>query len=150
MPRDAIRWRKDLFRRILVPLDFTEKNSRVLAIAREAALQSKASVALLHVIETVEHVPFEELKGFYSKLEATARERFVLAASMMRDKGLVVEPEIVYGKRAEEIVKYAAATEVDLIVLNSHKIGPDEPGRGWPTISYKVAVLAQCPVLLVK
>jgi universal stress protein A len=139
-----------IFRRVLVPLDFTEKNLRALEIAQQIAVQSKASVALLHVIETVEHVPFEELKDFYAKLEATARDRFGLAASMMLEKGLVVEPEVVYGKRAEEVVKYAAANDVDLIVLSSHKIGPEQPGQGWATISYKVAVMAQCPVMLVK
>ena len=63
-----------MFQRILVALDFTEKNLRALEIAREAAIQSKASVVLLHVIETVEHVPFQELKNFYTKLEGTARE----------------------------------------------------------------------------
>jgi nucleotide-binding universal stress UspA family protein len=138
------------FHRVLVPLDFTEKNLRTLEVARQIAVQNKASVALLHVIETVEHVPFEELKGFYAKLEATARERFGLAASMMLEKDLAVEPEVVYGKRAEEIVRYAAANEVDLIVLSSHKIGPEQPAQGWAMISYRVAVLAQCPVLLVK
>jgi len=139
-----------MFHRVLVPLDFTDKNLRALEIARQIAVQHKASVALLHVIETVEHLPIDELKGFYAKLEATARERFGLAASMMLEKGLVVEPEVVYGKRAEEIVKYATGNDVDLIVLSSHKIGPEQPARGWATISYKVAVLAQCPVLLVK
>lgn len=139
-----------MFHRVLVPLDFTDKNLRALEIARQIAVQNKASVALLHVIETVEHLPFDELKGFYAKLEATARERFGLAASMMLAKGLVVEPEVMYGKRAEKIVEYATENDVDLIVLSSHKIGPEKPAQGWATISYKVAVLAQCPVLLVK
>ena len=139
-----------MFKRILVPLDFTDKNLRALEVAREIALQNRASVALLHVIETVEHLPFDELKSFYAKLEATARSRMDMPACMLLEKGLVADPEVVYGKRAEEIVKYAAANEVDLIVMSSHKIGPDQPGHGWATISYKVAVLAQCPVLLVK
>jgi nucleotide-binding universal stress UspA family protein len=138
------------FHRVLVPLDFTEKNLRALEIARQIAVQNRATVSVLHVIETVEHLPVEELKDFYAKLEATARERLRLAASMMLETGLVVEPEVVYGKRAEEIVTYAATNDVDLIVMSSHKIGPEQPAQGWAMISYKVAVLAQCPVLLVK
>jgi hypothetical protein len=39
---------------------------------------------------------------------------------------------------------------VDLIVLTSHPLEPDRPGGGWGTISYQVAVFADCPVLLVK
>jgi nucleotide-binding universal stress UspA family protein len=57
---------------------------------------------------------------------------------------------IVRGRRAEEIVKYAAANEVDLIVLASHRVNPSAVDRDWGTISYKVGILAQCPVLLVK
>ena len=139
-----------MFQRILVPLDFTEKNLRALSIALELAVQHKASVALLHVIETVEHIPFNDLRSFYSKLESEARARMAMPTSMFLEKGLVVDPEVVYGKRAEEIVKYVAANEVDLIVLSSHKVGPEQPGQGWGTISYKVAILARCPVLLVK
>ena len=57
-----------VFRCILVPLDFTDKNVRALEVARELAVQNKASVALLHVIEIVENIPAEELRGFYRKL----------------------------------------------------------------------------------
>jgi len=57
---------------------------------------------------------------------------------------------IVRGRRAEEIVKYAAANEVDLVVLASHRVNPSLVDRDWGTISYKVGILAQCPVLLVK
>jgi universal stress protein A len=139
-----------MFRRILVPLDFTDKNLRALEVARELAQQNRANVALLHVIETVEHIPFDEMQSFYRKLEDAARERMSFPARMFLERDLVVEPEIVHGNRAEEIVKYAVANQVDLIVLSSHKIGPEHPGQGWGTISYKVAILAQCPVLLVK
>ena len=51
---------------------------------------------------------------------------------------------------AEAIVKYAAANEVDLIVLASHRVKPSRVDRDWGTMSYKVGILAQCPVLLVK
>src|SRR5262245_28858470 len=143
-------WRKFMFSRILVPLDFTDKNIRALQVAQQIAIQNKASVVLLHVIETIEHISPEELKAFYAKLEEAARARMAFPSSMFLEKSLVVEPEIVYGKRAEEIVKYETDNEVDLIVLSSHKIDSEQPSQGWGTISYKVAILAQCPVLLVK
>jgi universal stress protein A len=58
--------------------------------------------------------------------------------------------EIIYGSRAPEIVRYAMETGVDLIVLTSHRIDPEDPAVGWGTVSYKVGILSQCPVLLVK
>ena len=57
---------------------------------------------------------------------------------------------MVYGRRAEDIVNFAAANGVDLIVLASHRVNPSRVNRDWGTISYKVGILAQCPVLLVK
>jgi hypothetical protein len=40
--------------------------------------------------------------------------------------------------------------DVDFIVLASHRIALSRPGYGWSTLSYKIGVLAPCPVLLVK
>ena len=48
------------------------------------------------------------------------------------------------------LVRFAEEQNVDLIVINSHKIEWDEPTQGLGTISYKVSILADCPVLLVK
>ena len=142
--------KQPLFGRILVPLDFTDKNVAALDVAVRLAVQNQSSVALLHVIEMVEHLAVDELKGFYSKLEAEARRRLGFPVSLFLEKGLTVEPEIGYGKRAEEIVNYAAANQVDLIVLSSHKFDEERPTQSLATISHKVAILAQCPVLLVK
>jgi hypothetical protein len=36
------------------------------------------------------------------------------------------------------------------IVMNSHQVDPDDPATGWGTISYKVGILAACPIMLVK
>ena len=55
-----------------------------------------------------------------------------------------------YGNRAQEIVRYAMEAGVDLIVLTSHRIDLQDSSAGWGTVSYKVGILSQCPVLLVK
>jgi hypothetical protein len=39
---------------------------------------------------------------------------------------------------------------VELIVLSSHRVDLQNPGAGWGTMSYKVGILSQCPVLIVK
>ena len=63
---------------------------------------------------------------------------------------LEVDRTVVYGKPAEEIVRFAVDKQVDLIVLASHQIDLSRLGHGWGTLSYKIGVLAPCPVLLVK
>jgi universal stress protein A len=146
-----IAWRcEGMFQRILIPLDFTNKNLRALEVALKLAQQNRSDVTLLHVIELIEHLPKEELQGFYQKLEGAARERMNFPASMFLAKDLVVDSVIVYGRRADEIATFAAANQMDLIVLSSHKVAPDAPAQSFGTISHKVAILAPCPVLLVK
>jgi nucleotide-binding universal stress UspA family protein len=61
-----------------------------------------------------------------------------------------VDVEIVYGRRAEETLRFARANQTDLIVLASHPIDPSQPYRGLGTMSYRLAILAPCAVLLVK
>jgi len=62
----------------------------------------------------------------------------------------MVTHHIAYGDRLQEIVKFSEEQSADPIVMRSHRIDPANPTQGWGTISYKVSVLAQCPVLLVK
>ena len=61
-----------MFHRILVPVDLTEKSQAAVDLAYEFAVQSRAEVILLHVVETIEHIQFEELKPFYERLEKSA------------------------------------------------------------------------------
>jgi nucleotide-binding universal stress UspA family protein len=139
-----------MFQRILVPVDLTEKSLSGVERAFELARQNRADVTLLHVIETVEHIAFDEMKAFYDRLEKSAREGLKDCAERYEHEGLKVDEVIVYGHRNKEIVDYAVANRIDLIVLASHRIDPDRPGYDWSTISYAVAILAPCPVLLVK
>ena len=113
-------------------------------------MKKQAKVTLLHVIETIEHVQFDELKPFYQRLEKSARkglqdfsERFVL-------NKLQVDQALVYGHRTKQIVDFAIENRTDLIIMASHRIDPDRLGHDWSSISYAVAILSPCPVLLVK
>ncbi|HWP46623.1 MAG TPA: universal stress protein [Candidatus Limnocylindrales bacterium] len=139
-----------MFQRIMVPVDLTDKNIVALNIAAQIAAQNKASITLLHVIETIPDLSFEELQEFYRNLEKKAMNKMNELAERLLEKGLTVHQKVQYGNRAEEIVKYAAEHQIDLIILTSHKVNLENPGRGWGTISYKVGILSQCPVLLVK
>jgi nucleotide-binding universal stress UspA family protein len=137
-----------LFQSILVPVDFTPKNRRSLALASELARQGRATITLLHVIEKVQLVPERELGGFYRKLEARARRQLVAMADALAERGCKVRGRILRGSRVAEIVRSAAG--MDLVVLASHRIDRRRLRHGWDTLSYRVAILAPCPVLLVK
>ncbi len=119
-------------------------------MARDLTQSSGARLTLLHVIETITGAEYEEFRSFYRELEARASKHLTGMASRFDGTGLAVETVIEYGKPADEIVRFAVDRQVDLIVLASHQVDLSQPGHGWGTLSYKVGVLASCPVLLVK
>lgn len=141
-----------MFERILVPVDFTDKNRSAVERAREL-VKARGELTLLHVIEELADIPFEELEDFYRRLEERAVRRLKGLAEIAGEgvaEGVEIRREVVYGRRAREIVRFAEERESDLIVLGSHPVDRDRPGEGWATLSYQVAILARCPVLLLK
>lgn len=136
-----------MFDEIVVPVDLTPKNERAVEVARDLALRCDSKVLLLHVIETLE-LPFEELREFYDRLQARAITYMDGLSRMLEAAGVAFEVHVEFGDRASRIVRQVHDRESDLLIMDSHVVGPGS--RGPSTISYKVAVMADCPVLLVK
>lgn len=138
-----------MFRKILVPVDFTDKNEAALDCAADIAGEG-GEIDLLHVIETIEHIDFKEMSDFYRGLETRAAARLFALEERLKEKGVRSHHEVLFGKRAETIVRYADEKGSDLMVLSSHKVDRDHPALGLGTLSYAIAIVARCPVLLVK
>lgn len=138
-----------MFERILVPVDLTEKNVRAVETAGELAAERDARVVLLHVIEPLD-LPFDELEDFYEEIEEKAERTMTGLAARLDEAGVEPRLQVVYGDRAREIVAFAEENDFDLIVLSSHRTDLQDPTRELGTISHKVAILAQTPVLLVR
>ena len=139
-----------MFRRLLVPVDFTPRSRRAVAVAARLAAASKAETVLLHVVERIGGDGQRVLAGFYRKLERSARSRMNDLLAIFQKKGLEARGEVVYGSRVNEILRFADASRADLVVMSSHKLPLRGGGENWGTISYKVGILSRCPVLLVK
>jgi nucleotide-binding universal stress UspA family protein len=140
-----------MFRKILVPVDFTGKNETALDSAVQiAATQAESEITLLHVIETIEHIEFSEMSDFYRRLELQVAAKLFALEARLKERGANVRHEILFGKRAETVVSYAEEKGVDLMILSSHKVDRDHPALGLGTLSYGIAIVARCPVLLVK
>ena len=137
------------FRRVLVPTDLTDRTAKAYELAIRLARRGGSRITLLHVVQAIPGIAMEELEPFYEKLGKRARKRMAqFAARAPHD--IDVRIEITCGARAESIISVAKKRRVDLIVLASHRVNPVMVGRDWGTISYKVGILAPCPVLLVK
>ncbi len=62
-----------MFKRIVVPVDLTERNRGTVEMAARLA-GSDGTVFLLHVIETIPGMSLEEESTFFGKLEDSASE----------------------------------------------------------------------------
>lgn len=138
-----------MFRRILLPVDFTDKNTAAVQVATEL-IEEDGHAILLHVIETIADAAFEDLEDFYRRLEDKARVNMQPLVEALDAQGVTNRQEILYGKRTREIVTFAEQHEIDLILLTSTPVDPQNPGAVWGSISNQVALLARCPVLLIK
>lgn len=139
-----------MFGQILVPVDLSDKHGKALDVAAELARQSQGCVVLLHVIEVMAGLPIEEEKVFYDRLEKMARQHISRLGLGLGEKKVACREEVIYGNRAFEIVKYARDRDLELIVLTSPPMNPANPAEGWGSLSFKISIVAPCPVLLVK
>ncbi len=140
-----------MFATILVPVDRSQRAaSAVEAAFRLAAMQGGARVTLLHVVEIIKDTTYDDYRDFYDSLAAQAKSEMDDMLAPFDVDDVQVETTVVFGRRVSEILRVAEERTVELIVLQSHRIDREEPTRGWGTISHRVGLLADCPVLLVK
>ena len=138
-----------MFKHLLIPLDLRRDVESLLDAAQELALELKARVSLLHVIEEIEDFDDVEMRSFYERLERRAHRRLEITRRRFADAGLEAALEIRLGRRIEEILRFTQEGAVDLVVMRSR--GMTQPPSGsWPTISIQIATLSPVPVLLLR
>jgi nucleotide-binding universal stress UspA family protein len=138
-----------MFKKILLPVDLTDKHGPALQIAGEAA-KDGGRVILLHVIEIIAGLSQEEERDFFARLEAKARKHLERLGAALAQRQVAWQGEIVYGHRAAEVARVAGQMGADLIVLTAPRFDPDAPAASWGSLSWKISLLSPCPVLLVK
>ncbi len=123
---------------ILVPVDASPASGCALAYARTLADACGASLHLLHVVAHPLGAPQSSASELFAALvEPADRERRQSVARCS------------VGTPAVEIVRYAQANGVDLIVMGTHSHGPtNQMFTG--SIAEHVVRRAPCPVLTVK
>jgi nucleotide-binding universal stress UspA family protein len=134
-------------KRILVPTDFSETSDAALTYAIGVAQAFGAQLYLLHV-------PGETGVNFEAdfpmvEFENATRERLETLVSEGEARRLQPEYALRLGAPSEQIVRYAADRDIDLIVMGTH-------GRGgvahmvMGSVAEKVVRTAPCPVLTVR
>lgn len=138
------------FKRILLPLDLEQRHQQAIDTAVTLAKQHGAQVLLLHVIELLAGMPFEEERDFYGQLESASRDRLAELDAPFAQQGIAVHRQIVFGSGADSIIEFAGQEQVDLIVMTSPQVDPENPAASAASRCWKVSAMARCPVLLMK
>ena len=139
-----------MFKNILVPVDLTDAHGHTLEIAAELAGRTGGQVTVLHVIELIAGLSQEEGKEFYGRLEKKAHEHVAGLAGRITAQKVPCQTAVVFGNRTAEVLRQAQQHAIDLIVMTSHRIDPQQGPAGLGTLSHKIGILSPCPVLLVK
>ena len=132
---------------ILVPTDFGEPSDAALHYATDMALAYGARLYLVHVpSKTGENL---ETNFPVGQFDTAARERLSTLLSQEEIARLRPEYALRIGTPAEEIVRYADARDIDLIIMGTHgRSGAAHLLLG--SVAEQVARTAPCPVLLVR
>jgi universal stress protein A len=139
-----------MFKNILVPTDLSTKSNKALEIALEMATKKNCRITFIHVVERIDNCDDEEFQSFYDKLAAKAHLKMEEIIKQYNSGKAAIDIEIILGNRVKEIVDFASKHTIDLIILTSHKLNKVDAVEGWATISYKIGILAPCPVMMVK
>jgi nucleotide-binding universal stress UspA family protein len=138
-----------MFRKLLLPVDLTDRHQAALKLAQEMA-GTTGEVILLHVIEVIPGLALDEDRPFYTQLENAARAHLDRLGATLTAQKVSSKMEIRYGNRIAEIVRHATEAGIDLVVLSAPTFAPQDPTASWGSLSYKVSFFCPCPVLLVK
>ncbi len=140
----------ETFDRILVPVDFTEKNDRAIAFAIQLAKQHDSRLHLLHIVESLDLPDDAEVQRFMESMEQKSAAQLKRLQDRFADENLELVTDTVVGHRGRGIVQYAIDNSVELIVMSSHRIEPSARKDDWATISYQVSLVCPCSIMLIK
>jgi nucleotide-binding universal stress UspA family protein len=143
------------FQRILCPVDFSDSSLDAVAYAINLAEEADASLTLLNVVELPRLLSEEptvveiDVPRIHEAATAEARRRLQALIPEQATTYCSVETAVVEGRAYREILRNAAASDSDLIVMGVH-------GRGaldllvFGSTTHHVIRASACPVLVVR
>jgi len=139
-----------MFHKILLPIDLSDRHGRAVEMAAQLAGQSNGEIILLHVIDVIRGLDADEEKSFYGRLKKLAAAHLEKIGNLVKQKHVPFRQKILLGNRGAETVRYARENAIDLIIVTTPPVDPEQIATGWGSLSCKIGLAAACPVLLVK
>ncbi len=142
------------FKRIVVPIDFSEPAKLALQVALDLARQADGAVTLLHAIEWLaEDQPRSRtnfnVAGYRGHLADDAKARLDALVASESELWVTIETEVVFGRAHRAILRAVDARQADLIVIGVEGRGAVDLALFGST-TQQVVRGASCPVLTVR
>jgi nucleotide-binding universal stress UspA family protein len=140
---------------VLVPTDFSEASESALRYGKAMAEAFGASLHVVHVMEDLlahawaAEVYVSSMPQLRDEIEKESRQRLGALLADAEQKTLRAETALLAGNPFLEIIRYAKAHEVDLIVMGTHGRGPIAHML-LGSVAEKVVRKSPCPVLTVR
>ncbi len=142
-----------MYRRMLVPLDGSQLAEETFPYARELAGRMDLDLDLLHVCGPLEANLTAMAQVYVDEMAESVREQIqriqTATGGPEAFRRVQVRSKVVMGYPAEEILTYAGANQIDIILLATHGASGV---RRWAlgSVAYQVLHAAQIPVWLVR
>lgn len=136
-------------KKVLVPVDFSDNSKKILEAAGYFSGVCDAQINVVFVVQS-----FDDYSGFFVPHMPVAKfeEEMVQAAEQKMEKFLEdsknVEAKVLVGDVAEEIIRHAEESGMDLIIMGTHGYkGLEKVMFG--SVAEKVVRSSPCPVLTI-
>jgi len=140
---------------VLVPTDFSDASESALRYGKAMALAFGASLHVVHVMEDLlahawaAEVYVASMPQLRDEIEKESRQRLGTLLTDGERAELRAETALLAGNPFLEIVRYAKAHNIDLIVMGTHGRGPIAHML-LGSVAEKVVRKSPCPVLTVR
>ena len=140
---------------VLVPTDFSDASESALNYGKAMAEAFGASLHVLHVMEDLlahawaAEVYVASMPNLRDEIERESRQRLGTMLTPEDVTRLRAEIALVAGNPFIEIIRYAKANNIDLIVMGTHGRGPIAHML-LGSVAEKVVRKSPCPVLTVR
>lgn len=139
------------FGKILLPTDFSESAENASDYAVYLAEKFGSKIYVVHVVEPLTYTTDLGLDfgDQYSVMETTAKKFLEETVASIKEKNSDVEGILLAGDPSNEIIRFAAQEQIDVIIMATHgRKGIEHFLLG--SVAEKVVRKSPCPVLTVK
>ncbi|NYT19895.1 MAG: universal stress protein [Methanosarcinales archaeon] len=142
----------ELYKKILIATDGSEKNKKAISYGIEFAKLSGAKLYVVYVVDTAAFASIPMDAGWemmYELLETEGKDAAKTVEELAAKAGLDSESAVLEGHPSHEIIEFAKNNDIDLIVMGTlGKTGIDRFLLG--SVAEKITRNSEVPVLVVR